>query len=165
MAAAWLAGTNCAALCAVKRATLVTITSVRTPTIRAAKLMMRTIGWASRWCSLFMWAPVGGVCTVRRQKKRKRFTGRLQHSRYSRPGFCPPRDLHLEDGSHLDRTYLRTGNAGRQLIGFLLILAVEHVVTDQLLLARAGRPGRVLALAASDPHRCRRRARGQDRKS
>src|SRR5260370_42671554 len=88
MAGAWLAGIGWALLWAVKRATLVTITSVRRPTIRAARLMMRTIGRASRSCSLFIGAPVGGVCTVWRQTKRKGVTGRLQHARYSQPGFA-----------------------------------------------------------------------------
>src|SRR5438552_18236813 len=104
MAAAWLAGISWAVLWAVTRATLVTITRARMPTIRAARLMMRTMGWAIRSCSLFIGAPVGGVCTVLRQKKRESFTGRPQRSRYSRP---VPARLHLEDGSYLDRADLR----------------------------------------------------------
>src|SRR5207245_982698 len=96
MAAAWLAGIDRAVLWAVKRATLVTITRDRMPTIRAIRLMVRTMGRASRSCTLFIGAPVGGVCTVQRQKKRKNFTGRPQHPRYRRP--VPARDYISKTG-------------------------------------------------------------------
>src|SRR5205085_3208780 len=121
MAAAWLAGIDRAPLCAVTRATFVTITSVAMLTISTARLMMRTTGRASRWCSRFIEAPVGAVCTVRSQNPRKT-------------------ELHFENRSDLDGAHLSARNGGRQLRRFLLVFTVEHVVPDHLLLSAGGWP-------------------------
>jgi len=49
---------------------------------------------------------------------------------------APSPGLHLEDGPNFDRAHLRTRNRCRELGSLALALAVENVVSDQLLCPR-----------------------------